>query len=179
MTLYQSLLRDGIASSRLIIMGDSAGGGLTLLTIQALLARHLPRPQAAIILSPWVDLSLSSASYTRNRLTDVVLRIDYISWLVKQIFGPNHTQIARNHSSYSPLFGTFKDFPPLFITVGTAELFEDEARQVAEKARHEGVDVTFIAGEHLMHVYPIFFNHFPEAAYAMESIRYWLKQKLM
>lgn len=172
--LYQSLLRDGISSSQLTIMGDSAGGGLTLLTIQALLHRQLPKPQAAVTISPWVDLSLSGDSYTRNRHTDVVLHEDYISWLVKQVLGPNHMDIARNSSSHSPLFGSFKNFPPLLITVGTAELFEDEARQLARKAQNEGVNVTLVAGEHLMHVYPLFFAHFPEATHTMQMVRKWL-----
>ncbi|CAF3552561.1 unnamed protein product [Rotaria sp. Silwood1] len=59
LALYRALLRNGISSSRLIIMGDSAGGGLTLLTVQALLDRNLPIPRAVITISPWTDLSLS------------------------------------------------------------------------------------------------------------------------
>ncbi|CAF5158921.1 unnamed protein product, partial [Rotaria sp. Silwood1] len=45
-------------------MSDSAGGGLTLLTIQALIARQLPKPRAGIILSAWADFSLSGESFT-------------------------------------------------------------------------------------------------------------------
>ncbi|CAF1206959.1 unnamed protein product [Rotaria sordida] len=67
LAFYRALLRDGISSSRLIIMGDSAGGGLTLLTVQALLARHLPIPRAIITMSPWTDFSSSA----RNTLDNI------------------------------------------------------------------------------------------------------------
>ncbi|CAF0917670.1 unnamed protein product [Rotaria sordida] len=79
LTLYRSLLRDDISSSRLIIMGDSIGGGLTLLTVQAILAHNLPKPCATIMLSPFTDLSFSGESFTRNHLTDVVARIELMT----------------------------------------------------------------------------------------------------
>ena len=63
-TLYRALLRDGISSSSLVIMDDSAGAGLTLRAIQAILARQLPKPCAAVIPSPWTDMSLSGESHT-------------------------------------------------------------------------------------------------------------------
>ncbi|CAF5005198.1 unnamed protein product, partial [Rotaria sp. Silwood1] len=120
LTLYRAVLQDGIFPSRLVIMSDSAGGGLTLLTIQALLARQLPKPRAGIILSAWADFSLSGESFTRNHLQDVILHAEGFPWTVEKILDLNHSQIMRDDPSYSPLFGSFKDFPPLYITVGTA-----------------------------------------------------------
>lgn len=175
--LYQALLQDGLSPSQLIIMGDSAGGGLTLLTLQRLLRQQLPQPRAAITISPWADLSSSTPSYARNQFKDVMLRLEHIPWVIERVLGPNHTQIVRNDPVYSPFFGSFKGFPPLLVTVGTAEVLEDEGREVAEKAKKEGVDVTLLVGEHLMHVYPLFFDYFPEAVDAMMSIRQWLDQK--
>ena len=135
LTLYRALLLDGISPSRLVIMGDSAGGGLTLLTVQALVANHLPIPRAIIAMSPWADLSASSESYSRNRLTDVMIPYESVSWGIEQALGPDHGRLARDNPSYSPIFGSFEDFPPMYITVGTAELVEDDARRVAEKSK--------------------------------------------
>ncbi|CAF5038182.1 unnamed protein product, partial [Rotaria sp. Silwood1] len=108
LTLYRALLRDGISSSRLAIMGDSAGGGLTLLTIQEFLAHQLPKPRAVITLSPWTDLSSSSESFTRNRLLDPILRGEDIPWMIEQVLGPNRAQIAQDDPPHSPLYGSFK-----------------------------------------------------------------------
>jgi monoterpene epsilon-lactone hydrolase len=69
-------LRDNISPSQLMTMGDSDGGDLFLLTVQALLARQLPVPRGIIVLSFWTDLSASGESYTRNHLTDIIVRPD-------------------------------------------------------------------------------------------------------
>jgi acetyl esterase/lipase len=75
----------------------------------------------------------------------------------------------------SPLFGSFKGFPPMYVTVGTAEILEDDARGVVENARDAGVDVTFEEGLHLMHVYPLFFSYFPEARNTLDNINKWIQ----
>ncbi|CAF4649995.1 unnamed protein product [Rotaria sp. Silwood1] len=177
LALYRALLRNGISSSRLIIMGDSAGGGLTLLTVQALLDRNLPIPRAVITISPWTDLSLSGESYERNRLTDVMLRLESLSWSVERALGSNHAQVARDSPVHSPLFGSFEGFPPMYITVGTAELLEDDSRHVAAKAQNAGVDVTLEVGLHMVHVYPILFSYCPEARNTLDNIRQWVEAK--
>lgn len=177
LTLYRALLLDGISPTHLAIMGDSAGGGLTLLTIQALLENKIPLPRAAITISPWADFSTSGESYTRNRGTDVMIRFESIAWGIRRALGPNHDQIAPDDPFHSPLHGSFKGFPPLYITAGTAELLEDDARGVAKKAQEAGVDVTLDMGQHMMHVHPLFFAYFPEAKDTLENIRKWLELK--
>ena len=156
-------------------MGDSAGGGLSLLTVQALVALDLPVPRGVIALSPWTDLSGSGESYTRNRLTDVLLSPDKSEWLVKQILVPQHSQFSSDNPRLSPLFGSFQGFPPMFINVGTAELLEDDSRSVVEKAQQAGVNVTFEEGKHMMHVYPIFFPYYPEARKTLTNIHRWIQ----
>ena len=157
-------------------MGDSAGGGLCLLTIQTLLEHKLPVPRGVVVLSPWADLSASGESHIRNRHVDIVIQMndDDNDWLLEQLLGPNYTQLSPNSSIYSPLFGSFADFPPIYINVGTAEILEDDSRRVHTKAREAGVDVTFEAGEHLMHIYPVFFHYFPEARRTLDNIHQWI-----
>jgi len=116
-------------------MGDSAGGGLCLLTIQALLEHKLPVPRGVVVLSPWADLSASGESHIRNRHKDILLHNDENDWLLEQLLGPNYTQLSPNSPIYSPLFGSFANFPPMYINVGTAEILEDDSRRVLAKAR--------------------------------------------
>jgi len=75
-------------------MGDSAGGGLCLLTIQALLEHKLPVPRGVVVLSPWADLSASGESHIRNRHKDILLHNDENDWLLEQLLGPNYTQLS-------------------------------------------------------------------------------------
>ncbi len=134
--LYKSLIKDKCSPSKIIIMGDSAGGGLSLLIIQNLISNKLPIPRGVVVLSPWTDLSSSGQSYIRNRLSDVLLRHESLKWGVKQILGHNHQQRYLNDSLFSPLFGSFKGFPSMYITVGTSEILEDDSQELVDKVKH-------------------------------------------
>ena len=156
-------------------MGDSAGGGLSLLTIQALIARQLPVPAGVIVLSPWTDVSMSGGSYTRNKDIDVMLNVDLIRWLVSKVFDTNRSKLTLNSSLISPLFGSFEQFPAMYVVVGTAEIAEDDSRAAVNKAQEADVDVTFEEGLHLMHAYPLFFTYFPEARHTLDNINEWIQ----
>ena len=175
--LYRALLRRNLSPSQIMIMGDSAGGGLTLLTIQTLIARQIPVPRGVILLSAWSDLSSSGESYTRNRHVDVILYNHNSAWASAQILGPNYSEAACRDPRFSPLFGSFKGFPPMYINVGTAEVTEDDSRQVATKAKEAGVDVILEEGLHLMHIYPLFFLYYPEARNTLNNINKWIETK--
>ncbi len=176
--LYHALLRQNISPSQLMIMGDSAGGGLSLLTIQALIARQIPVPRGVIVLSPWTDLSASGESYKRNRDVDIMFRNtkEDDGGMVKLMLGPNPSGLSANNSIFSPLFGSFERFPPMYVNVGTAEILEDDSRRVVQKAQDAGVNVTFEEGLHLMHVYPIFFPYYPEARHTLDNINEWMQR---
>ncbi|CAF1143564.1 unnamed protein product [Rotaria sordida] len=175
--LYHAFLRDHISPSQLLFMGDSAGGGLSLLTIQALLARQLPVPRGVIVLSPWTDLSASGESYKRNREIDVIFRNtkEDNGSAVQLMLGPNPSQLSPDNPIFSPLFGSFEGFPPMYINVGTAEILEDDSRRIFKKAQESGVSVTFEEGLHLMHVYPVFFLYYPEARNTLDNINKWIQ----
>jgi acetyl esterase/lipase len=174
-SVYHTLLRHDVSPSQLLFMGDSAGGGLALLTIQALVARQLPVPRGVIVISPWADLSTSSESYIRNEKVDPMLHIDSARWAAAQILGPHRSELDLYDPLISPLFGSFAGFPPMYVTVGTAEIIEDDSRGVVKKAQEAGVDVTFEEGLHMMHVYPLFFPYFPEARHTLDNIKQWIQ----
>lgn len=157
--------------------GDSADGGLSLLTVQSLISQQYSIPRDVILISPWTDLSSSGQSYIRNRLADVLIRPESLTWGIKQVLGHNHEQIKRDDPIYSPLFGSFERFPPMYITVGTAEMLEDDSRQVFEKAKQIGIDVISEEGIHLAHAYPLFYLYYPEARNTLNNIKNWIQMK--
>lgn len=174
--LYRALIDQKISSSQIMIMGDSAGGGLALLTIQALIKHQLPIPRGVIVLSPWTDLSASGESYKRNRAIDIMFRnTGEDDGMVKLMLGPNPSGLLANDSLFSPLFGSFEGFPPMYITVGTAEILQDDARGVLKRGEQAGINVTFEEGLHLMHIYPIFYPYYPEARQTLDRIRTWIE----
>ena len=58
--------------SRLIAMGDSAGGGLTLALLCLLRDMRIPLPSGGVIVSPWLDLTHSFPSILQNTATDII-----------------------------------------------------------------------------------------------------------
>ncbi|CAF1260715.1 unnamed protein product [Didymodactylos carnosus] len=169
LTLYQALLNE---RKRLIGIGDSAGGGLWLLTVQTLIREQIPPPRAIVVFSPWADLTQSGQSYRNNQHSDLMLTIATANWLKQQI-------IDNDGNKSFPLFGSFKNFPSLYICVGGAELLESDSRLVYARAKEENVDVQLDVGEHLSHIYPIFYSYYPESKQALTRILDWLHKKLL
>ncbi len=65
----------------------------------------------------------------------------------------------------------------MYVNVGTAEILEDDSRQVVEKAKQAGIDVTLEEGIHLAHAYPLFYPYYPEARNTLDNIRNWIQTK--
>src|SRR5712664_1277891 len=84
---YRWLLGQGIAPGRIVLAGDSAGGGLTVATLVALRDRGLPRPAAGVCISPWVDLTCSGASYATKATTDPIVTRDGVTALAQAYVG--------------------------------------------------------------------------------------------
>ncbi|MBN1154712.1 alpha/beta hydrolase [candidate division KSB1 bacterium] len=171
--IYKSLFERGFKAKDILIAGESAGGGLALAILLAIREQTLPLPAAAVAISPWTDLTCSSASYsTKNKRSVAPLN----SWIVfsKYYVGDNPADLPL----ISPLFGDLRGLPPIFINSGTDdELFED-GEKFYLKAKEAGVDVTFRSGSGMVHCYPLLAPMFREATEAMEEICDFIRAKL-
>lgn len=171
--VYKWLLASGFKPENIIIAGESAGGGLTLTTLLYLKDKNIPLPKAGVAISPWTDLSCQGQSYkTKNKVSPAPLN----SW---HVFAQHYAGEASITNPYiSPLFGDLKGLPPLFINAGMDDELFDDGRAFAEKARVAGVDITFRAGEKMLHCYPLLAPMFPEATEAMSEITAFIKKQL-
>ena len=100
-------------------------------------------PSAAILMSPWVDLTMSCASWDTNQPYDYLPQPDDDDHMnpVKCFLGPEGQRKWITHPYASPLFGDFTGFPPLLIQCGDAEVLRDEGTLLAHKASRAGVHV--------------------------------------
>jgi monoterpene epsilon-lactone hydrolase len=148
---YRALLAEGVTPSRIVIAGDSAGGGLALAVLQRARAAALPMPAATVLLSPWVDLSCTGASVQSNAA------YDYLSPSALA-FGVRHYLQGQDplHPLASPLYADLRGLPPTLLVTGSAELFLSENLAFAERARAHGVELTHHIGEGMVHVYALF-----------------------
>jgi len=134
------------------VMGDSAGGGLTLLLLQNLRDNNLSQVGGAITLSAWTDLSASLPSVQRNRKTDPVV-VDNMLKLGKVVVGEK--AVAEDPTlikKLSPLYNSFKNLPPLFMIYSTIERIADDTEFAIIQAKADGVDVVGKGNPHQLHV---------------------------
>ena len=139
-----------LVSDDLIMMGDSAGGGLVFSFCQYLGTVDLPQPDKIITFSPWVDISMSNPPYDNENdpiLGEIGLREIGRSWA-----GDLDTKDYR----VSPLYGDNRGLPKALIFAGTNEIFHKDISRYVEKLKEDGVNVRFIEGGGLFHIYPLF-----------------------
>lgn len=139
--------------SRVFVAGDSAGGGLSLALMLTLRERGLPMPAGAILLSPWVDLTVSSPSWRTN------IRYDYLKLDYRNPFDFPRMYAGEQpleHPLISPLNADLCGLPPLLIQAGSAETLIDEDTAFARKAKQAGVAVDYEVYNGMVHVFQAF-----------------------
>ncbi|MEE2662562.1 MAG: alpha/beta hydrolase [Myxococcota bacterium] len=161
---YRWLGEQGFARERIVIAGDSAGGGLTLATLAALSEASEPLPAAAVCLSPFADLEGTGQSY--QTADDPLITAEAVHGMAAAYL---QGQDMRQPTA-SPLYADYSGFPPLLIQVGTRELLLDDSTRVAQRARDAGVDVTLEEGEGLIHVWQLLGPNVPESVEAVDRI---------
>lgn len=137
---------------RIAIVGDSAGGGLTLVTLAELSKRSEGiSPVAGVVFSPWTDLSFTGASMTDPAVEDPLIGQDYLQDCAGKYLGA----VNASDPLASPLSGDLEGLPPLLIQVGTDEHLLDDSRQYADRAAQAGVSVQLEIWEGMHHVFQL------------------------
>ena len=149
---YERLLGNGIAPARVVIGGDSAGGGLTLACLLALRSAGTPLPAGAILVSPWTDLSGSGASMQGRLAADPMLSGDLLGPMAAAYAG----EAELTDPGVSPLFGDLAGLPPLLVQVGDDEVLLDDSTRLAQRAETVGVSVQLHVFEGAFHVFQMF-----------------------
>lgn len=165
LTTYRWLLGQGVAARDIVIAGDSAGANLTLATLLEAKAAGVPLPACAFVISPPVDLTMSSASYVANERSDAVFRLATLMLLRGRYVDPERLLDPR----VSPLFGDLSGLPPLLLQAGTREMLRDDAVRFTERARSAGVQVDLELWHGMQHCFPLL-QFLPESGRAIEAI---------
>lgn len=160
MAAYRHLVHDrGIAPSRIVITGDSAGGGLALALVMALRDDGEPLPAGVAMFSPWTDLAGTGPSLDENSDRCAMFAGETIRRASHFYLG----DMDPMHPLVSPLFGDFGGLPPLLLHASQDEVLRDDATRVADRARQAGVPVTLRLWRHVPHVWQFFAAVLPEA----------------
>lgn len=149
--------------NNLILMGDSAGGGFVLSFCQYLKTVDLTQPDKIIVFSPWVDISMSNYPYDSD--DDPILGEIGLKEIGKSWAG----DLDSGDYRVSPINGDNSGLPRTLIFAGTNEIFFKDIKKYVEKLKEDDVDVKFVEGNGLFHIYPLF--PMPEAKKAFEEIK--------
>jgi monoterpene epsilon-lactone hydrolase len=177
--VYRRLL-DEYPGSPVALMGDSAGGGLSLSLAMQLRDAGLPPPRCLVLLSPWLDVTMSDPSQASIERSDVMLMRPGLEAAGRWYAGA----WAREDPRVSPLFGEFGGLPPVLMFCGSHDILVADARRLAERVAREGpgqdipgrLDLTYHEEPGLMHVYAIL--PLPEARSAQARIARFLRERL-
>ena len=134
------------------VVGDSAGASLTVSTVRSLREMGMPSPAALVLISPWLDLSLSGASVGLVGRRDPMLRRDGLAAAARDHAAGLHLDDPR----ISPLFAELRTLPPTLVQVGTDEILLDDSTRFADRAYAAGVEVELQRFDGLFHDFQLF-----------------------
>lgn len=170
---WESLRAAGHAPGRIALGGDSAGGGLALSLLAALLAEGV-RPGPVVLMSPWTDLTGAGASLAGNAAADPMLPAERFGDLVGFAIGLH----PPDDPLVSPLFARFPDCPDVLIQYSGTEILRDDALRMADRLRAEGADVVLAGWPAPPHAWPIFGGWLPESRAAVAGAAAFLRDRL-
>lgn len=145
---YRYLLQKGY--DRILLCGESAGGGLCYSLCMELSRLQLPMPVGILAISPWTDLTGSGESYEKNREADPSMR-----WEALDYYAKNYTT-CRKDPLVSPLYGDLSQMPPSMIFVGGDEIMLSDAQLLHQALLDQGAESTLTVRPHRWHGYILY-----------------------
>ena len=173
---YRALADSGMA--RIGIVGDSAGGGLALVTAARMTSAARDggvRPAAAVAMSPWTDLALSGQSYATRARHDPLLTREALDQARRRYL----VEVDVTDERASPLYGDVADLPPVLLHVGEDEILLDDARRFAQRIKRAGSLGELHVWQGMVHVFPANVALLHAAREALDNIGEFLRHNLV
>ena len=152
------------ADVKIALMGDSSGGGISLALAQRLRDERLEQPGNIILLSPWVDVTLSNPEIPALDKIDPFLGLEGMKWSGRAYAG----NLDPMSPVVSPLYGSLKGLAPLSVFIGTRDIFLADCRKLKNKAEAEGATINYHEYEGMIHDWML--GPLPESKRALNEI---------
>lgn len=168
---YRALLSSGYAPERILVAGDSAGGGLALSLCLRLREEGLPQPAGLALISPWTDLTLNKLAPVAS---DALLSA---AWLTQGAAAYLDGQSATD-PRISPIFANLAGLPPTKIQSASEEILRDDSRRLAVALDAAGVWVSHREHSLMWHDFQLYAGLVPEATQAVSEIAAFASARL-
>jgi acetyl esterase/lipase len=174
MAAYDDLLALGHAPADVVVSGDSAGGNIALALAHRARRLGRPMPGKLVLFSPWADLACQGRSFESNARRDAMFDAQGVRAMGKYLT----RDCDPRDPEVSPVNADFKGFPEMLLFAGSTEVFLDDARTVASRARAAGVKANLYVYRHMPHVFPMFAGVLPAAKGAFEHIERFVQTRM-
>ena len=128
-------LAERYGADNITVMGDSAGGGMTLALAQLVNAEAGPLPGSLVLYSPWLDATGTAEGQAAIEKRDHMLAVNGLMACGDRYRG----DLSLDDPRISPLFGDLEDLPPIAIFSGTSDILLVDGRRLAAKLTEEGM----------------------------------------
>ncbi|WP_084199644.1 alpha/beta hydrolase fold domain-containing protein [Noviherbaspirillum autotrophicum] len=171
-SVYAALLSAGCDPTRLMVAGDSAGGGLALALLLRLRDDRMPMPAAAALFSPLTDMenTLPSRMHNSSRCAMFIGERMPLAAEAYLAGADPRSPLA------SPVRADLRGLPPLLIHVGTDEVLRDDSTELAQRAQAAGVAVDLRLWPAVPHVWQLFHWLIPEGRESLAAATVFLKK---
>ncbi|APP16956.1 MULTISPECIES: alpha/beta hydrolase fold domain-containing protein [Bacillus] len=164
LNLYKDLLKTAGSAKQLTIMGDSAGGNISLGLAHLLKKEDLPQPKDIVLLSACVDMSMSNPLIFEYAKKDPILGHQGMEVITKMWAADQ----SLTDPLISPIYGDFKGLGKITHFIGTHDMLYPDAIKLDEKLSEQGMDIKTFVYPEMLHVFVVM--PIPEAADALKKI---------
>lgn len=161
--IYQQIA-SAVRNEDVVIMGDSAGGGMSLSLAQLLKEKGLSQPGNIILISPTLDMTFTNPKIRDVEKLDPISAVPALMDIMKWYIGEKDIK----HYLISPLYGSIEGLGKISLFIGTHDILYPDAKRFKNEAQAKGIEIDYYEYPSMLHVWPLFF--FPESRKAVEQI---------
>lgn len=161
--LYKDLIAK-VGKDRVILMGDSAGGGMALGLLEKMGEIGEKMPYKTILLSPWLDVTMTNPEVTEKEKVDPVLLKEALIVAGKKYAGEE----GMDNYLVNPINGPLEKLENITIYTGTYDMLNPDVHVFMEKAEKAGIKIDLREQEKAIHIWMTHIEN-KKVAYARET----------
>ena len=149
--LYKEIISK-VDVKNLVMMGDSAGGGITLALAEKISQNNIQLPSKTILISPWLNVTLTNEKIKEVQKNDKDLNKEKLL-----IAGISYARDEEGMKGYlvNPINGPLSKLKNVIIYTGTYDILNPDTHLLQEKAKKEGIDIQIKEYEQAPHIWII------------------------
>jgi acetyl esterase/lipase len=145
-SLFTRLITD-YSAKRIVLMGDSAGGGLALGFTQQLRDENKKQPDQIIIFSPWLDVAMCNPILERLDKSDNLLSIAGLKSAGQKYAGNLDLKDFR----VSPVYGDLTGICRISVFTGTKDILNADAKKLKQLMKAQNINFNYFEYPGMFH----------------------------